>query len=96
MDLCRRLESEYDSILTHVPLYSFKTKRKKSNKKRRIAEIDILAINKNYCDVYEVKCSYRIVKAKHQLNKIKKILSSTSKVRNSFFYCGEGDQIIKI
>jgi len=71
-----------------VPLYS--------KRKRRIAEIDILAINGKYHDVYEVKCSYRIVKARKQLQKIRKILSRHSNVRNAFFYCGSSNKLIKM
>ena len=61
-----------------------------------VAEIDILAFNENYCDVFEVKCSHRITKARHQLHKIRKILSPTSSVRHTFFYCGDSQELIII
>ena len=79
---------QYDFLLCNVPLYS--------SRHRRIAEIDILAVAGQYCDIYEVKCSYRLAKAKKQLGKIKKILSRDSFVRDSFFYCGESRKLIKI
>lgn len=87
-DLRGQLASEYDQILTNVPLYS--------KKHRLVAEIDILAIKDDYCDIFEVKCSYRITKARHQLKKIKKLLSSFSKVRKSFFFCGESQRLISL
>ncbi len=86
--LSKTLESNYDKILKNVRIYS--------EKKRCVAEVDILAIGKDYYDIYEVKCSYRIAKARKQLNRIRDILSVSSKVRNTFFYCGEADQLIKI
>ncbi|MDP3734719.1 MAG: NERD domain-containing protein [Nanoarchaeota archaeon] len=87
-NLCQKLKSDYDLVLRNVPLYS--------QKKRRIAEIDVVAFTDNYCDVFEVKCSYRITKARRQLHKIKKILSLTSKVRHTFFYCGNSDKLILV
>ena len=87
-DLCVKLKSEYDLILKNIPLYS--------KKKRKVAEIDILAFNEDYCDVFEVKCSHRITKAKKQLSKIKKILSINSSVRHTFFYCGDSRELIMI
>jgi len=89
--LCEKLKPDYDLILRNVPLYVKNRKRQ-----RRIAEIDILAINGGYWDIYEVKCSYRITKARMQLNKIRKILYTTSSVRHTYFYCGASDRIIKI
>jgi hypothetical protein len=87
-DLSAHLKSEYDFLLKNVPLYS--------KRKRRVAEIDILAFKDNAYDIFEVKCSYRITKARHQLNKIRKIISSTSKVRNIFFFCGESGSLIDL
>jgi hypothetical protein len=63
--LCELIEPRYDFLRKNVPLYS--------KKKRLVAEIDILAFKKRKCDIYEVKCSHRIIKAKRQLNKITKI-----------------------
>jgi len=87
-DLCEELKSNYDLILRHVPLYS--------KRKRLIGEIDILAYKDDYCDVYEVKCSHRISKAKRQVNKIRKILSYQSKVRSGFFFCGESGMLVAV
>jgi hypothetical protein len=69
-----------------VPLYS--------KKKRLVAEIDILAVKDGSFDVYEVKCSYRITKAKHQLKKIRKIFPND--IRKAFFFCGESGSIVTV
>jgi len=61
-----------------------------------IAEIDLIGVRKNYIDIYEVKCSHRISKAKHQLKKIKKVISVKTKVRNVFFFCGGSGQLIPV
>jgi hypothetical protein len=57
-----------------------------SKKRRRIAEIDILAKKDCRYDAYEVKCSYRKTKARKQLRKIKKLMPQ---IRKTFFFCGE-------
>lgn len=83
-----RLEG-YDTVLTHVPIYS--------ERKRLVAEVDILACRGGICDVFEVKCSYRIVKARQQLHKIKKHLQRRdSTIGNLFFYCGESGMIFSL
>jgi len=76
--LCDRIRSDYDEIFTNVEFFS--------KRRRKIAEIDILAVKDNKYYVYEVKCSYRIAKAKKQLRKIKKLLPNIHKM---FFFCGE-------
>ncbi|MBI2572800.1 hypothetical protein HYV86_02995 [Candidatus Woesearchaeota archaeon] len=83
------LESDYDSILTHVPLY-----QTHKRKQRLIGEIDILARKGNYYDIYEVKCSPRMVKARKQLRKIRKV--SNFNISRMFFYCGSSAMLIKI
>jgi hypothetical protein len=69
-----------------VPLYS--------PKKRLVGEIDVLAFKDDVCDIYEVKCSYRIAKAKRQLEKVKKHIEKASPVRNIFFFCGEAESLV--
>ncbi|MBI4152044.1 hypothetical protein HY496_03665 [Candidatus Woesearchaeota archaeon] len=88
-DLCHRLGNQYDFLLRNVPLYS-------SRSKRQVAEIDILAVSGQVCDIYEVKCSYRLAKARKQLGRIKKILSRDSLVRDSYFYWGGARTLIKM
>ncbi|MDP3640051.1 MAG: hypothetical protein Q8R53_02500 [Nanoarchaeota archaeon] len=60
--LCSVLASRYPLVLRNIPLYS--------KKKCRVAEIDVLAVKGKYCDVYEVKCSYRLSKARKQLSNL--------------------------
>jgi hypothetical protein len=68
-----------------------------SKKKRLIAEVDLLIERKEHIEVYEVKCSYRITKAKKQLKKIKKLLQPKyRKPINLYFYHGDGDEIFPV
>jgi hypothetical protein len=76
-ELCSRIKQDYDSISTNVKL---------ANKKRSLAEIDVLAKKGNDVDIYEVKCSYRITKAKKQASSIRKHFSE--RISNFYFYCG--------
>jgi len=85
-DLCLRLEPRYDFLVKNVPLYS--------RRRRLVAEIDLMAFDGGACDIFEVKCSYRISKAKRQLRKIRKVV--TRKIRNSFFFCGESGMLIHV
>lgn len=86
--VCNRIRSEYDEVSINVPLFSRNTR-----KKNILAEIDILARKGDHYDVYEVKCSYRIYKARKQLSRIKRILPQ---VRNTFFFCGESGTLEEI
>ena len=87
--LRRKLEKHYDTIFTNVPIY-----RKKRRKVRVVGEIDILALKSGKYDIYEVKCSHRITKARMQLQKIKK--NSTLDIRRSYFYCGSSQILVKM
>jgi len=93
--LCGVLASRYPLVLRNIPLYS--------KKKRRVAEIDLLAVKGTYCDVYEVKCSHRLSKARKQLSKIRRVLAvqsvpgfQTPQVRHTFFYCGDSKRLFRI
>jgi hypothetical protein len=86
-DLIEQIKSDYDSIYVNVPIYSRKRRR---NRKRKVAEIDILAIHGDIWDVFEVKCSYRKTKAKKQLHRIRKLLPN---IENTFFFCGESNTL---
>lgn len=77
MDLKERIEHKYDSISTHV---------KVKKKKRSLGEIDLIAKNGSKIDLYEVKCSHRVLKAKKQLNKMKRLLNLEKS--RAYFYCG--------
>ena len=84
-DLCERIKPEYDYVSKNVRLFS--------KRGRVIAEIDLLAVKENRCDVYEVKCSHRITKARKQLHKIRKLLPN---VENTFFFCGESGMLKEV
>ena len=79
-----KLTPKYDVLLKNVPLYS--------KKKRLVGEIDLMGINVGAVDVYEVKCSHRLTKAKHQLDKIKRLMKR--KPQHLYFYCGESDRVL--
>ena len=85
LELREKIKGDYDSVSVNVPL---------KHSKRSLGEIDLIGQKGNRFDVYEVKCSYRIVKAKKQLNRIKRILN----VKNvkSYFYCGNSKLLVTI
>ena len=84
-DLCEKIKYDYDSLSTNVRLFS--------KRGRVLAEIDLLAVRENSCDVYEVKCSYRITKAKKQLLRIKRLMPH---VKTLFFFCGESGMLKEV
>lgn len=83
--LYEQIKGNYDHIDTNVCF---------SNSKRKIAEVDIIGKKGKTIDIYEVKCSYRISKAKKQLRRIKRILNE--KRINLFFFCGQSLQLEEI
>ncbi|MBU4502749.1 MAG: hypothetical protein KKA79_09195 [Nanoarchaeota archaeon] len=85
ISLCEKIRDEYDVLFINVPL--------KRNKKL-IGEIDVYARKGSRIDLYEVKCSYRIAKAKKQLKKVKKFLEI--KEGSNYFYCGNSDLLLCI
>lgn len=83
--LVKQIRSDYDDISTHLKL---------EKKKRLIAEIDVVARRGNELHFFEVKCSHRIVKARKQLKKVKKIFGSYN--TTCYFYHGAGDKLVEI
>jgi len=85
LELSDKIRDNYDSLSLNVPV---------KHSKRSLGEIDIVAKKGNRFDLYEVKCSYRILKAKKQLSRIKKYL----KLKNarSFFYCGNSKALVTV
>lgn len=84
-ELVKQLKPDYDSISTHLIL---------KRKKRIIGEVDVVARRDTEVHLFEVKCSYRIVKARKQLTKFKKIMRDEK--ASCFFYFGEGNTIFEI
>ena len=55
-----------------------------------------MGIKDGTIDVYEIKCSPRITKAKRQLSRIKRLLGRQGKPINTFFYCGMSNAVLAI
>ena len=85
LELRDRIKHKYDDISINVKL---------QGKKRNLAEIDLIAKKGNSVDLYEVKCSPRIVKAKKQLKRIKRILNLHSS--KAYFYCGSSGNLMSV
>lgn len=85
LELSHKIKHKYDYVSVNVPIRHLK---------RSLGEIDILAKKGNRLDLYEVKCSYRILKAKKQLNRIKNILNL--KNTRSYFYCGSSGMLVNV
>ena len=85
-DLCAMIKPNYDFLSTNVRLFSNK-------KKRVLAEIDILAMKNGRVDVYEVKCGNRIIKAKKQLKRIRRLMPN---VNDTFFFSGDSGELRKL
>lgn len=78
-----RIKDDYDAVERHVIL---------SSRKCIKAEIDILAYKDDEVHVFEVKCSYRFVKAKKQLTRILRLLRLECPAK-AYFYCGSADRL---
>ncbi|MBI2650526.1 hypothetical protein HYX04_04390 [Candidatus Woesearchaeota archaeon] len=85
MELSNRIKGNYDSISVNVPV---------KHSKRSFGEIDIIAKKGNRFDLYEVKCSYRILKAKKQLSRLKRYLKLEN--ARSYFYCGSSNMLVTV
>ena len=83
LELSNKIKANYDSVSVNVPV---------KHSKRSLGEIDIMARKGNRLDLYEVKCSYRIFKARKQLNRIKRYLNLNN--AGSYFYCGNSKLLV--
>jgi len=84
-----KIKDHYDVVYRGLPLYS--------EKKRLIGEIDLVAVSKHSVDIFEVKSSFRVVKARKQLEKIRRIFGDSLEVAvNIYFYHGAGAQLVKL
>jgi len=83
--LYTEIKDQYDRVLKHVQI---------GNKKRDVGEIDLLCLKGNHVDLYEVKCSFRITKARKQLTKLRKFFDYDN--TNMFFYCGMAQKLVAI
>ena len=80
-----RIKENYDSVSVNVPV---------RHSKRSLGEIDIIAKKGSRFDLYEVKCSYRILKAKKQLSRVKRYLKLEN--ARSYFYCGNSKLLVTV
>jgi len=80
-ELLEKIKDNYDTISTNVKI---------KTPKRSLAEVDVMAKKGNITDVYEVKSSFRIVKARKQAKLLRKHLD----FNNMYFYCGATSSLI--
>ena len=85
LELSCKIIGDYDSISTNVEL---------ETRKRQLGEIDIVAQKGDHYDIYEVKCSPRIIKARKQLARLKKHFNHAN--TRTFFYCGNSKMLMMV
>jgi len=85
LELKDRIKHKYDFISVNV---------KVASRKRSLGEIDLVARRGDKVDLYEVKCSHRIVKAKKQLQRMKRLMN-LGKSR-AYFYCGSSGALVGV
>ena len=85
LELKDKIKYKYDFISVNVKILG---------KKRSLGEIDIIARKGSKVDLYEVKCSHRIVKAKKQLERMKRLMNLNKS--NMYFYCGSSGSLMGV
>ncbi len=85
LELRDKIKHKYDFVTVNV---------KVTGKKRSLGEIDIVAKKGNKVDLYEVKCSHRIMKAKKQLQRMKRLMNLNKS--KGYFYCGSSESLIGV
>lgn len=85
LELKDKVKHKYDFISTNV---------KVTSRKRSLGEIDLIGRKGNYIDLYEVKCSHRILKAKKQLERMKRLMNLGNP--RMFFYCGSSGALVGV
>ena len=85
LELKDKIKHKYDSISVGVKI---------AGRKRSLGEIDLIAKKGKNVDLYEVKCSYRIVKARKQLKRVKRLLNLEE--ARSYFYCGSSGALMSV
>lgn len=85
LELKDKIKHKYDFVSVNV---------KVAGKKRSLGEIDIIAKKGNKVDLYEVKCSHRILKAKKQLNRMKRLMNLNKS--KTYFYCGSSGSLLTV
>ena|SRR3989338_1340617 len=85
LELKDRIKDKYDFISINV---------KVPGRKRNLGEIDLIGRKGSNIDLYEVKCSHRIVKAKKQLQRMQKLLQLDKS--RAYFYCGSSGALMGV
>jgi|TARA_B100001971_G_C17990665_1_gene432141 hypothetical protein len=85
LELKNKIKHKYDFISTNVKILG---------KKRSLGEIDLVAKKGNKIDLYEVKCSHRILKAKKQLQRMKRLMNLDKS--RGYFYCGSSGALTSV
>ena len=85
LELRDKIRHRYDSISVNV---------KVTGKKRSLGEIDLVARKGRKVDLYEVKCSHRIVKARKQLTRMKRLMNLSQS--GAYFYCGSSGMLVSV
>ena len=85
LELRDKIRHRYDSISVNV---------KVTGKKRTLGEIDLVARKGRKVDLYEVKCSHRIVKARKQLTRMKRLMNLSQS--GAYFYCGSSGMLVSV
>jgi len=85
LELKDKIKHKYDFVSVNV---------KVAGKKRSLGEIDLIAKKGSKVDLYEVKCSHRILKAKKQLQRMKRLMNLDKS--KSYFYCGSSGALVGV
>ena len=85
LELKDKIKHKYDFVSVNV---------KVASKKRSLGEIDLIAKKGSKVDLYEVKCSHRILKAKKQLQRMKRLMNLEKS--KSYFYCGSSGALVGV
>ena len=85
LELKDKIKHKYDFVSVNVKI---------AGKKRSGGEIDIIEKKGNKVDLYEVKCSHRIVKARKQLNRMKRLMNLNKS--RAYFYCGSSESLVSV
>jgi len=85
LELKDKIKHKYDFVSVNV---------KVAGKKRSLGEIDLVAKRGNKIDLYEVKCSHRILKAKKQLERMKRLMNLYNS--KTYFYCGSSGALMGV
>ena len=85
LELKDKIKHKYDFISINVKVVC---------KKSILGEIDILSFKGNNVDLYEVKCSHRILKAKKQLQRMKRLMNLDKS--KTYFYCGSSGALMGV